>query len=834
MRQGNGTELLGMNDPRSATIGVIYVSSSDDRKSVLAAILTQEKLGRKDVVIVLPDSNKAFQSSQDFDDLKSVERKLQSKIIFVASDAPADYARQRQFSVFPTLDSYTQSLDENSADDKNAPAEKKRGFFGGRKSKPLNGGAIAAGGAAVGAAAAFANGERREPQANADNSRSARGQGSSAGTIDDDDALDDTPSVPVRRNAGAGAAAAGAAAGLYAGETLRRGQNNSTNAGNAPDLDAAGPTSNAPDTPAAVGPAGSPPATPITNASEDENGPNIIELRPVRGRNTVNLQERANAAAPSQAAEVPPTPPTRGAARRRNGGAATAAAGGLLLGAAGGAAAASAVPAGAPTSASGGASTAAATTGTARPAGGGPPPVRSTPPGRRGGGTPPRRGRVLWLLLLLLLLTAIISGIVYASINPTSFQSTIVQPISHIVPGNLQSSPATITIVPDSKEVQDSYVMQAVANQPNADQLQVAMRSFSEAPPAQSKSVPATGHTQTQPAVAKGRLTFINTSVAGYTVASGTVISASNGVSVVTNQLAMIPAGVLQGTTVSAGSITVSAHATTAGTAGNLDQGMINKICCSAGNSILVKNDTAFAGGMDPQDYTFVQVGDVNAAAAPLKDSLSRQANALFTQQLKPNERFVGDPTCTSEVQYDPATVGDKGHNVASTTITVTAKCTGVAYDQGGAQAIAKDRLQKKANIDPGSGYVLVGNIATNVSISKVNADSLALLVNAKGIWAYQFDTAKQQALARQLAGKKVSEAQTLLNSQRGINNAKIEVKGDTLPTDPAQISFVVQKVPGENLNNKNGSTGDNSASPTSTTTTVTGNGLVPSTDVKG
>ncbi len=826
MRQGNGTELLGMNDPRSATIGVIYVSSSDDRKSVLAAILTQEKLGRKDVVIVLPDSNKAFQSSQDFDDLKSVERKLQSKIIFIASNASADYARQRQFSVFPTLDSYTQSLDENSSDDNNAPAEKKRGFFGGRKSKPLNGGAIAAGGAVAGAAALFANAEQRGSQANADSARSARGRGSSAGTIDDDDALDDTPSVPVRRGAGA----AGAGAGLYAGETLRRSQNNSANGGASTHSDqgSAGPMKNAPDTPAAVGSASSPPATPITNAVEDENGPGIIELRPVRGRNTVNLQERANAAAPTEEAEVAPAPPSRGATRRRNGGAATAAAGGLLLGAA----AANATPAGAPTSASGGAN---ASAGTARPAGGGPPPLRSNPPGRRGGSTPPRRGRLLLLLLLLLLLTAIISGIVYASINPASFQSTIVQPISHIVPSGLQSSPATITVTPDHKEVQDSYVMQAVTTQPNADQLQVAMRSFSESPPAQSKTVTGTGHTQTQPAAARGRLTFINTSLATFTVASGTVISASNGVSVITNQMAIIPAGVLQGTNLSAGSTTVSAHATTAGTAGNLDQGMINKICCSAANSVLVKNDTAFTGGMDPQNYTFVQLGDVNVTAAPLKDSLVRQANALFTQQLKPNERFVSDPTCTSNVDYDPATVGDKGHNITSTTISVTAKCIGTAYDQGGAQAIARARLQNKANIDPGQGYALVGNIATDVSISKVNADSLSLLVNAKGIWAYQFDTAKQQALARQLAGKKVSDAQKLLDSQRGLINAKIAAKGDTLPTDPTQITFVVQKVPGESLTNNgnNGNTGDNGVNATSTVT-VTGNGLVPSNNVKG
>ncbi len=84
MKQSNALDLLGANDPRSTSIGIIYVSPTDDRKSVLAAIITQEKLGRKQVAVVLPDQNKAFQRPVDFDDLKSMRRKLQTQIIFIA------------------------------------------------------------------------------------------------------------------------------------------------------------------------------------------------------------------------------------------------------------------------------------------------------------------------------------------------------------------------------------------------------------------------------------------------------------------------------------------------------------------------------------------------------------------------------------------------------------------------------------------------------------------------------------------------------------------------------------------------------------------------------
>src|SRR5215813_8182864 len=114
MRQGNGSDLLGLKDPRSTKIGIIYVAFNDDRKSVLTAILTQEKLGRKQIAIVLPENqqNKAFQHPQDFDDLKAIRRKLRAQLIFVTPAGPglAEFARQRRFSVYSSLESYTNAL----------------------------------------------------------------------------------------------------------------------------------------------------------------------------------------------------------------------------------------------------------------------------------------------------------------------------------------------------------------------------------------------------------------------------------------------------------------------------------------------------------------------------------------------------------------------------------------------------------------------------------------------------------------------------------------------------------------------------------------------------
>src|SRR5579859_308622 len=122
MRQADGSDLLGANDARSASIGIIYVAPGDDRPSVLEAILMQDKLGRKQVAVVLPENSRAFQRPVDFDGLKNMRRGLKTEIIFVAPGVPgpAEFARQRRFTVYTSLDSYKSALRAEPSDNGNA------------------------------------------------------------------------------------------------------------------------------------------------------------------------------------------------------------------------------------------------------------------------------------------------------------------------------------------------------------------------------------------------------------------------------------------------------------------------------------------------------------------------------------------------------------------------------------------------------------------------------------------------------------------------------------------------------------------------------------------
>ncbi len=138
MRQSDGADLLGANNPRRTKIGLIYVAPGDDRQTVLTAIHTQDKLGRKQVAIVLPGENKAFQSAVDFDGLKGMQGNLKAQIVFITPSGygPAEFARQRRFPVYSSLEEYAQVIQDEdlTGEDEDQVSKKGRGI--GRK-RPL-------------------------------------------------------------------------------------------------------------------------------------------------------------------------------------------------------------------------------------------------------------------------------------------------------------------------------------------------------------------------------------------------------------------------------------------------------------------------------------------------------------------------------------------------------------------------------------------------------------------------------------------------------------------------------------------------------------------------
>jgi hypothetical protein len=751
MRQGNGSDLLGANDARNATIGIIYVEPTDDRESVLAAILTQEKLGRKQIAIVLPNQNKAFQRPVDFDGLKNMRRKLQAHLVVVApqGSSPADFARQRRFTYFTSSESYAKSLKEEVE-----VAKATRGGmwpFGGRNAKhaAATAGAIGVAGVVGEAEAAGATG--------AANVSDGNGQHTIGNSVQ---AKDEQRSV----NGGAALGAAGLAAD-HAMHGADSHQHPSGKNGSEWDDEFAMPVTPTSPTPHASSSedgtrvqeedeemeAGLPPPATRQGSVDTAVSPGIITFpAPAQPRNTKKLPA-------VNADHDEPVVPSR-AKRKRSGKTAAVAAG---------------------------------TAGNVPPAGtfAGPRNVGTAgqpPPGNRRSGW---RMLLLALLGLLLLSILLCGGIALAA--PSAWNS-FTNGFSHVIPGIAPK--ATVTITPKNVLVHNMYVITGVTTgTPDSTKREVQARQLTFTTQPQTKTVNATGFVNTPATFATGTLTFTNGSFAPYGVTANTMFTDAQGVQVENDVLAYIPAANPNG---GFGRVTVSAHAITGGTRGNIAAFDFSNLVCCANNSVLVSNTVGFGGGQDPQKYTAVQQSDIDNAAVPFKQPLLQSASSKINGMKHANEQFVGTPKCTTHVTSDH----QAGDRATSVTVNVTATCAGEVYDHVGVDTIAGNLLNAESVKQAGLGFVLAGNVVTTVTQAIAdNRGKVVLFVNAQGIWVAQISDARKAELARMIVGKTQSEATNKLLQQKDVSKVdSISLSsGNTLPTDAGQITIVVQNVPG-------------------------------------
>lgn len=762
MRQGDGSDLPGVNSPRKTDIGIIYVAPNDDRQSVLAAILTQEKLGRKQVAVVLQNQNKAFQRPVDFDGLKNMRGGLKAQIVFIApgGSGPAELARQRRFPVFSSLDNYAKSVREGEQ----STVFTRKGWL-----SPLSKQKPADAPSATPAAPVMTRQGRPLP-----NTAGAPAQSQQAATKNDN-VKDDPDALP-------GATAVGGSATVRDSGIL------------AADSD----SPPAPDPATVQGESDAlPPAIPIATAesvasslpvAEDTpteqniraqssaassvaaGGPRekIIPLSSARGGTTDKIPIPAIASVPAAQPQVPSASSTATTRRQNSGKIAAVGVGAAGLAAAGGRSAARTV------------------------SGGGTPPTRGSavgPGGSPSGPRPPIRRRMLiTLVLLLVALVAACGVIAYASSGVFSHFN-----IPTIIPGLTPS--ATVTITPVSKDLKNTYTIFGVTGNPDPTLRQVQARLLTSTTPAQSKTADATGVGHTPGIQASGTITFYNGASVDQLVSAGATFTLAGGVQVVTDEAVDIPPA---NPPAAFGTASVSAHAASVGASGNIAELTINQPCC-ASRSIFAKNLTPFSGGQDPRTYTFVKQSDIDSIVNPLKMTLMPAALQSLQAQVRPGERFISSPQCTPTVNSDHAA----GDQASSVTVTVKVSCSGEVYDLQGVQTIAANLLKQQAATDLGPGYAPAGSLVTGVTQVKVTdptKGTLELFVTAEGIWVYQFSDAQKAMLAKLIAGKGKQAAQTLLLQQMGVAQVDIQLSGGdgkTLPTDTTQITIEVLTVPG-------------------------------------
>ena len=311
-----------------------------------------------------------------------------------------------------------------------------------------------------------------------------------------------------------------------------------------------------------------------------------------------------------------------------------------------------------------------------------------------------------------------------------------------------------------------------------------------EVPPitlSQSQTIPTTGRGHQDARSANGYITFYNGEFQNVTIPAGKALTGSSGVTIITDQDAVIPAANLDPPTF--GQVTVSAHAINPGSNGNISAYDINTPCCLA--SVIAKNQEHFTGGQDEQDFKIATKSDIAGLTATLKTNLSQSMQAALQSQLQSGEALIM-LTCTPTATSDHR----PGQEATEVKVTVSETCSAVAYNQDTLQAKVMQLLTTQATKKLGSGYSILGNPDVNITQASAQNTKIVLSFNAQSTWIYALSSVEQNHIKKIIAGKTKETATQLLNRLSGIERVSLESSGfadsSRIPKDISYINLVL------------------------------------------
>lgn len=304
----------------------------------------------------------------------------------------------------------------------------------------------------------------------------------------------------------------------------------------------------------------------------------------------------------------------------------------------------------------------------------------------------------------------------------------------------------------------------------------------------QSQTAPTTGKGHQDPKQATGFITFYNGQLQTVTIPTGTLLTGNDGVQIVTDQDANIPAE-KQTIPPTFGQATVSAHAIHPGARGNIPTGDVNLSCCST--SLLAQNTAPFHGGQDERNYQTVATSDIPDIASRLKAAVEQSTQAaLQINRLQSDEVFLLPcaPTVTSDHQ--------PGQEASTVTVTASETCSAVAYNREEVRGKVTDLLIHQVVQTLGIGYSLVGEVQVTIKQATITTRTKpeVLSFTSTGTWFYALTNQEQQRIKKIIAGKPRQEAIHLLSTMPGIQRVTITGIADNnpLPLDPQHIKFLM------------------------------------------
>ena len=380
--------------------------------------------------------------------------------------------------------------------------------------------------------------------------------------------------------------------------------------------------------------------------------------------------------------------------------------------------------------------------------------------------TPQRRVRPAVLLLCIVPLVGILAGITYAVILP------------------LFTPLATVTIVATSQHISTTSTLLVVTNgTADPTKNQVPGRILPAITMSEQKTVPTTGTKRQAAQEAHGFITFYNASPYVQTVSTETMIAGADGIQVITDQDAIIPAAIMP----TEGQVTIKGHAATTGPQGNIRAGNLYGACCRL--NVFVTNG-AFHGGQDARTYQTVTQQDINSIINSLKTSLEQSVQAVLQTQLQPSETLITPLSCTSNVTSDH----QPGEEATQVHVTTNETCIGTTYDTQAGTTLLTTLATKDATKRLGTGYITTGIHITQATPS--NQSGRELQVKSISLWAYSFTQEQQSSIKAMLAGTSKDKATAALLRMTGVQSVAIMLNNSmTLPSDRQQIHLMFLQV---------------------------------------
>lgn len=315
---------------------------------------------------------------------------------------------------------------------------------------------------------------------------------------------------------------------------------------------------------------------------------------------------------------------------------------------------------------------------------------------------------------------------------------------------------ATATLLINPKIVQASQGVTFAANgttDTNADTIAATSVPITENGNA---TVQATGSKDVGDK-AKGTVTIYNISSSSQTFPSGTEIIAPNGLKFTMDNSVNVASGSSDPTNPSAGTASISVTATDIGQQYNLPSGTKFSIANQDSSVLAAKNDTAFSGGTK-KTITVVSQSDIDKVTTELTKNLGQKAQQDVQKNINGGMNIL--PIFLSTTMSGKQLDHKAGDQASSVTLTATISYDALSYNKADLDKVAQAIIQANNQGENISTHN-VQETVQNPTVSKNGQDINATLQIKAGLLP-QIDT---NAVAKQLAGKPVSSAQSILTN---------------------------------------------------------------------